>query len=817
MPLNPQYVIAPSLQVVFRDKDTGLPLRNGVIYFWKDQARSEPKPIFKLSGSPPNYGYTQLPNPLTLSAIGTMDDPNTNQDIIPYYFPYDADGNVELYFIEVYSEGGKTSGTLQFTREGWPNISESVGPEEQAFENYIPNGQFRIHYDLPKTDTLDAGEVRAPITVLGPGGWTFERPSGSSAKDTITFDRLPDTFQTPRFAIKIESDGAGIGDSNKDLCIKFTDVNMFSSDENQQYTFAFSGRSNSVGGNVPVELFLLKNFGTPNGDSPSSRSLGTFNLVGSYPSTPLQVSFSFGSNESKTIGTNNDDYLQLALRFPVSSQFDASLTDFSLAFGEVTVAGYPVQTDADTLTRSIAGWMPIPKADGSNLYLNLQLTAEGIQYDSSAIGMVEQDSGITNYTNSLHPSTNLMLADGTQYETSGYSPLGIPYSRLQTKYFDTTANAPIWGTGREYFTAALFNSGVEFRIVNNTYGVVTATANGTTSTGFTFKTIFTGVNLGPGLLAPFNIRAFYIDSNLFVFEGLTAGAVDQATPNTSGFSITNFDPGTVESTQRVQVETVAASALANPGGPAKFWEFTSDKFYYVWYKITNETDPALTNPSLSGKTGIQINPQPDYDAPMVAQVTRESLNGWNITSVRTIAAATIPPGSFFTASSTNGTTEIDYYVWNTIDGVGTDPAVANATGIQVDLLSTDTLQQVSTKNQIAINSKYFASPDLRGASIRGLNVGTGTNPWITDWGPRISTVPGFQNGDYGTMELDAYRSHSHVSSWPFEGMVGTSTGSGSFATSPSPSGPENQEVNVTDSGQSESRGVNVALTYVVRY
>ncbi len=78
MPLNPSYMIAPSLEQYYVDKDTGLPLAKGVVTFYKDQARTVLKPIYTISGSPPNYTYVQLPNPVSLSATGTFQDANGN-------------------------------------------------------------------------------------------------------------------------------------------------------------------------------------------------------------------------------------------------------------------------------------------------------------------------------------------------------------------------------------------------------------------------------------------------------------------------------------------------------------------------------------------------------------------------------------------------------------------------------------------------------------------------------------------------------------------------------------------------------------------
>src|SRR5690348_4999076 len=122
MSIDPRYMIASSLQEYFVDKDTGLPLSGGIVSFWNDTNRTLPKPVFMLSGSPPSYTYTELPNPLILSAVGT---PQYNgNDIVIYYYPYDANGNVELYYVTVTANDSAP----QFTREAWPNFSLSSNP-----------------------------------------------------------------------------------------------------------------------------------------------------------------------------------------------------------------------------------------------------------------------------------------------------------------------------------------------------------------------------------------------------------------------------------------------------------------------------------------------------------------------------------------------------------------------------------------------------------------------------------------------------------------------------------------------------------------
>jgi hypothetical protein len=806
MALDTRYIPVIFPQGLFRDKDTGLPLRNGVIYTWEDESRTTPKPLFKISGTPPNYVYTELPNPLDLNSIGSFQDPNTNEDIAPYFFPYDsddADANIQLYFYEVYSEGGKTSGVLQFTREGQPNLAEEAGPPEQQFENYIPNGQFVSHNDIPALPdgTKEAGEIRAATTVIAQGGWTFDRPANSSSKDIVTFDLFPDTYDNPRFAVRVNCESPDEGDTFKDLRIEFRDVNKFASDS-QEYTFAFSATDND-GTGLPLELILIKNFGT-GGDAETERSIKTFNITSSYPvppAHPYQANFAFQLNTGKSIGDLNDDYLQLAIRFPVDSAFDVSLTDFSLAQGNITITGFPVQTDADTLTRSVAGWMPVPNPDGSDLYLPLQLTAEGLRFDDGEIGDGVPESQISVYVNSLHPTTNRLLPDGSQYETLAYSPLGIPFARLQSKYWDTNLNLPRYGTGPAFALAYVPAGTNQILLANNTAGVVTATADGSAATGFTFQTIHTGAST-------YLVSAFTCNTNLLLLENNFSGIVTPVEAGTSGFTVNQLQEGSEAvdgaKPERTFIEAVSAAALAGVTG--KYFKFTStngatDDTFYVWFKITTEADPT------PGGAPIEVQLQPGDSAAIVCEKTRQALNAWNSTLIITNAASTLTAGDFWTFSSFDGVAEVDYYVWYTIDGAGTDPAPANRIGIKVDLLSADTNLQVATKTQIAINMKYFAVPKWPGLFLRNIDL-TG----LVDRGNRYSLVPGVFGNSTATYEYDTFQSHLHS----FEIMADLgdiAAGGGDIRIFGTPLEP----ANTSYAGEGETRGVNAAVTYVIKY
>ena len=139
MSLDTRYMIAPSLQEIFVDPSTGLPLAGGSVTFYSDVNRSTKKAIYELSGTAGSYTYTEIQNPAPLSAGGTLTD-GTN-DILPYYFPYASQSSgapIELYYIVVKD----STGAIKITRQAYPNISSSGSGGNNFGYDFVRNAQF---------------------------------------------------------------------------------------------------------------------------------------------------------------------------------------------------------------------------------------------------------------------------------------------------------------------------------------------------------------------------------------------------------------------------------------------------------------------------------------------------------------------------------------------------------------------------------------------------------------------------------------------------------------------------------------------------
>lgn len=796
--LNPRLILAPSLQELFRDKDTGLPLAGGKIYFWRDQARNvTPKPVYSLTEIPGGYSYVALPNPLILSSIGTVVDDDGN-DILPYYFPFvgtpdSTTGEVDLYYIQVLN----SDDVPQFTRIAWPNFVEGNIVTDNV-DNFIPDGQFWIHNDLPDPDM----KVQDAVTYLSQGGWTFNRSESSASTDTIEFKRIDSYTEnpttSPRYRVRITNSVPDATDIVKDLRINFKDVNKFASDT-QQYTYSFSAQSNFVS-STPVQLYIIKHFGTGGSPSPDEEILiDEFNILPSW--AIYNNVFEFDDNVGKTIGTNNDDSVSLAIRFTRTSPFSVDITNGFLGFGSIDVLAFPAETVADMTTRSIAGWCDTPEYDGSDLYLPIVLTPQGLTYDDSSIGDIVIKA--SSDTNPPVAPRGLLYLDGSTYKVSDYSDDGIPYRRLKNKLTLTDSNLCRYGNGPDFVNASTATGSADNMILTtNLADAVTIATEGSVPTGFDFAEVAAGDADGYEVFA--GTSTISSTGNHIIFYNLEVGACTASHAHTSGFTITQLRKGLDEAPGTYEVTQVDTTAATGMGG--KYFTYgTPLTDYYVWYQV----DGVGSEPSVPGSTGIKVNLHSTDTSTDVAKKTMLAINAFTVSYVKTKAASFLAGGGQYFTFDTPG--PIQYYVWYTISGVGTDPAPVGRTGLNVDLVSTDTSAQVLQKTNAVINDQYFALPDWRGLFLRSTDLGS-----VNDSGPRFSSVGATVAGSY---ELDSNLEHYHgahdYEGNPQEfvtyGLPNNSVASGSNFPMHHPS------PYTLVSGGSESRPYNVSVLYFIKY
>ena len=198
MATNSLYVTTKTLEPYFVDKTTGVSLAGGKVYFYKDEARTTAKGVFQLAGAPPNYTFAALPNPITLSAQGTIMNAGGN-NVALYYLPFETDqpgAAEELYYVVVED----SAGNVQFTREGWPSAGGAISSttvSDGTMTNQISNSQF-IEVLFDPSETLTIAYVGAATTTveIAPN-WSLEIIHNGNGSSTIVRTAIAGDTNTP--------------------------------------------------------------------------------------------------------------------------------------------------------------------------------------------------------------------------------------------------------------------------------------------------------------------------------------------------------------------------------------------------------------------------------------------------------------------------------------------------------------------------------------------------------------------------------------------------------------------------------------------
>jgi hypothetical protein len=806
MALNPRYVTAPSLQELFRDKASGEPLSGGKVFFYRDTNRTQLKTVYELQGNQANYTYSPLPNPVILSSAGTMMDNNQN-DIIPYYYPFDENGDVDLYYIVVQN----SLGVPQFTRQAWPNPGFDNAPSSSDDRfNYIPNGQLLAH------TVLQDDELLPGTNIIAQGGFTIELDATATSVNTLEF--LTEQFtqappQSPRYLMRFTCSSFVSTETTKAIRIKWTDVNKFSTKPGT-YKFGFWATSNVA---LPVSINLVKFFGvggTP--FVPVTQALET--IATSSDATLYQFTIDFGLNNAYIVGDGQDDFVALDISLPTNIGFQASFTDFVLMTGDTLILNFPVQTDADMMARGVFGWADKVDPSGLDLYLPPILTKRGMTWDSSQIATIGMDVFPIDDPNTLQDH-NKMPCDGATYIYADYAANGIPFARLGGQLIarnQALNDLPVYGTGPNYvstlvpFSGASETGGPGVRIAYNIAGAGSPLAANGASTNITFSPmyIYGGSTTGRATLGVFSSNMGPTVVSMISMAGfqITAAA------NGSGFSVVPLNTATGLRAFQTPINSYAVTcpnASAMTGGVGRYITFTvSAQAYFIWFNVNGGN----TVPGVGG-IAIEVRISSTYLAQDVADVMREALNAFNATQLVFPAALPgtgggIQAGSYFTFSS-NPAALRNFYVWYTVNGVGVDPAPVGLTGIKVPLLSSDSAVICRDRTRGTLNSYQYQAPDFRGMFFRAADPNA---TWDLDAALRWS-YSGHQWGILpGTFEYQQFLQHTHT---PTSGAFVVQPGSpGNYG-----GGATGIELNAetASSGGTETRPVNTYVYPFIRY
>ncbi len=338
MTINPLYMIEPSLQEIFVDPSTGIPLSGGSVTYYSDVNRSTLKPVFELSGSPPNYSYDQIENPAPLSGGGTLTD-GTN-DILPYYYPYDSNGDLELYYIVVKN----SAGTTMFTRQGFPNLSVQGGITSQYGYDFVRNQSF-YNWSTSTTFTNISNGSGGPSDFVA-DDWHY---INNDSTQTIsisqgTFTGLsPFPSNSPTYLIYANT---GVGSAQQTINSLFQNYKGVQTLQGQTVTISLQLNQFSGGSLGAMTVQLIQNFGS-GGSTAFPIPVGSIQFGGTNIWKQYTFTVAIPSVVGKTIGPGSN--LQLQINFPLNVICTVYVGDVQFQLGP-TVAGI-VEKSQDDVAR----------------------------------------------------------------------------------------------------------------------------------------------------------------------------------------------------------------------------------------------------------------------------------------------------------------------------------------------------------------------------------------------------------------------------------------------------------------------------------
>ena len=217
MPVQNVYIVeSPSIQNLFRDKDSGLPLANGVVTWYHDNNRTVLKDIYQQVRQPDGtYSYVTLPNPLTLGSTGTYVD-NDGNDINVYLWPYvgvptdTVPGATDKYYLTVYSAPPPIgNSSFQEDRENWPpNVAGTSNPSDffEGGGNQISNPQFVEVNFVPDTGatTYTFSVSGSQSTLIAPDWYIDTNGTGTVIVEQID-DVDASATSNPPYSLYVDS------------------------------------------------------------------------------------------------------------------------------------------------------------------------------------------------------------------------------------------------------------------------------------------------------------------------------------------------------------------------------------------------------------------------------------------------------------------------------------------------------------------------------------------------------------------------------------------------------------------------------------
>lgn len=582
MAIDPNLLIAaPILQDYFVDKETGEPLVGGIITCFHDNARTTLKNWYYQTGIPGAYTYTQLANPLTLSSVGTIQDPNGN-DTIPFWYPYDeTDSTIkDPYYVTVYSSPNVTPPhELQFTRSNFPfNPGTSGGATVATNNNLIANNEF--WRNIGSIDVSDLSDNLFKINglnyyfaTLAPSqhdGFTMPDitfwKNVNDGTDTVTFEQFVDHFTdqiipydiTPEFYMNVQCTSAGTSSAKYVQIPIQLHVNSLSGVPNCSEVIA----AMAVSGNptITVQLFQYLGSGVT---SPVAGTLQTITLTNSWEK--YNTTFTFPSAQAVTLGNGGDDAYYLQIAFQPETTYNINLAKPATYLSDV------IPTNDWETYDEINAVISSPRTGNVMISMNDYMFGY-VPMNDGSIGF-NPDTMATYKPNARNNQDTWPLYYLLWNKFKGFSN---GTSNVLAQLLDTSGNPVAYGTD----AIGDFNSNKSLVLTQTMAKVILGTVP-VESLLTTYSTTFTGSNSGGNLLitADNSVSGLFNGMPIYFFAG-SGGALPDAINATTIYYVAGFN-----GTSTFFLSTSFANAMAGT---------------YIAYVTTSGTSPISFVTSFAG-------------------------------------------------------------------------------------------------------------------------------------------------------------------------------------------------------------------------
>ena len=706
-------------------------------------------------------------NPIEFDSVST-DGPFFWDEDNAYYLVFEyADGSQRT--VDNYLPSGSGSGDIT---------------NEFLSTNYALNSDYRFNNYIGSSNSLspDSGTEY----LIAAGKWFFEKDN-DTATDVLYFDEFnagqTDVPEDPKYFLYFECTSAGSAETQKDIILRMNDVRSFNS-EIVSLSLEIKSSTSST-----VDIRYKQYFGT--GGTPSSDAEGSFqtiNLGTSWARESID-GVTIPSISGKTIGTDENDYLELIIRLPLDQIFTVSITQFQFENRSVS-SDYFYETYQVNKYRTFGSELPeilIGTDTGDTDYLVPSSQPDGTM--SYTDGGIPVGTVIDRPTAAVPPG--FLLCDGSSYNIAVDDP---QYQRL----YDVIGNT--FGFGSDAFFATDVSTGV-IRTICTSAGVSSLPSTSSC------PAVTAAVELTGSTAYPFFVYNYSGSTQQewvqFINEDFGVPILTPGLGASSTFTLLVSSAGSTYSKQKLAVTFVAASTIVTANDTIRICTPTVE--YYFWANV----DGAGVDPGLTG-TGIEVALTYTDTATEVAQ------KYYNTTVGRQIVDLTIGDGSLYTAGDYfdlyNGThlTRLHYIV----DSVELTPSYTSSDFIKsISILSADDSATVAEATKIALQGLQFQVEDRRGVFVRGADNGRGWDPDAATRRSSNGTHESQYVGDnIGTYQYDENQEHIHSLPVQLTENVQPGTTSEEFWYSGA------VDSAITDySGGYEARPFNVYTNYFIKF